>query len=363
MPQDALFRFRRVAFWTLTLLLAGQILLTFIRTPGMTGLGACMYGDMIYGRAHKPFVYRVLMPGTVRLISAAIPQAVQESFNHRVWTNHNFQLVMAQFRRPWEERLLTQYFLGVGLMYLALLGFLLALRALIRSLYRAPRGYLDLMTLLALLCLPPFFKYYSYIYDFSALFLFTLGLVLIVRARWGLFLLVYLIGCLNKETTILLSLVFCLHVYGHMPLRPAFKLLAAQGVIYLAVKAGLQLAFHANQGGFVEFWLLRHNIFLGPYALADLMAWLALGGLVFAHWESKPRFLRRALWIAVPLFVLTAFLGLLDELRDYYEAFPIVLLLAAQSVAAWLGVAVRPHEAAPGDAMVTARFTQAAQAN
>jgi len=44
--------------------------------------------------------------------------------------------------------------------------------------------------------------------------------------------------------------------------------------------------------------------------------------------------------IAIPLFVLTLFLGYLDELRDYYELFPVVTILIFHSIAEILNIKI-----------------------
>jgi hypothetical protein len=74
--------------------------------------------------------------------------------------------------------------------------------------------------------------------------------------------------------------------------------------------------------------------------------------LVFGKWREKPLFLRRALWIAVPLSAGALCFGHFDEIRDYYEVYPIVvwlgthgLLTVFRPVLDW-----RPGETAGGEA-------------
>jgi hypothetical protein len=201
----------------------------------------------------------------------------------------------------------------------------------------------DAFILLALLGLTQFFRYYSYLYDFPNLSLFTLGLGLLVRRRWRVFLPVYLLACLNKETTILLTLVFIIHFWprrGMSGTRFAGLLFAQLGIFAL-VRLALFLAFLDNPGALVAWHVPHHNLdVLKAYPLATVFGWCGLALLLFYKWSAKPPFLRHALWIVVPLVVLAFFFGYLDELRDYYEAYPIVLLLALHSVGALMGFEV-----------------------
>jgi hypothetical protein len=184
------------------------------------------------------------------------------------------------------------------------------------------------------------YDYYSHIYDFPTLLVYTLGLALMVHRRWRLFLLVVLIGCFNKETTVLLTLVFVIHFAraGNVKFR---QLLGVQLLIFVVVKGALTVIFRDNPGSFVAFHLVDHNVYLlSPYELPTALAWLALALVVFHRWSEKPPFLRSAVWTVVPLVTMALFLGYLDELRGYYEAYPVVVLLASQTIANIMGTDV-----------------------
>ena len=67
---------------------------------------------------------------------------------------------------------------------------------------------------------------------------------------------------------------------------------------------------------------------------------LVVAALISYKWKEKPAFLKAALCIAVPLFGTTLFFGFLDELRDYYEIYPILVLLIAHSIGNLLGLKI-----------------------
>jgi hypothetical protein len=305
----------------------------FICRPGIEGYERARFADMVYGRAYKPYVYRILLPGTVRIMAAAMPEQTRERLSEslaRMSAMDNLLKILG-----WDRRYVVEYLIGAVLMYLCLWGFIGALRYLLGVVYRVSEKVREVFTLVALAGLPLFFRYHNYPYDFPTLFLFTLGLGLMARQRWAWFVAVYLLACLNKETAILLTLVFAIRFWPREDtVRARFgDLLTVQLLGFAVIKAGLAYVFRDNPGSFVALHVPRHNLeLLGAYPLATVFGWCGLILLLFYRWREKPAFLRNALWIVVPLVALTFFLGYLDELRDYYEAYPIVLLLLLHSV-------------------------------
>ncbi len=323
----------RIAYICACVLLCALVLGVFVYRPGINGYSRAMFADMVYGTAAKPFVYRTLLPTAVRLVASAVPDdsriALSESLA-RSAAGENLCKILG-----WEAGYLFEYLVALALMWGCLGGFVWALRYLLNGVYQVSPRVRDVFTLVALLGLTQFFRYYSYLYDFPAVCLFTLGLALMVRAKWKTFVLLYLIACLNKETTILLTVVFAVHFWSRTRMnRTRFAgLLAAQAAIFTVVKLGLFAAFRDNPGALVEVHFPHHNLeVLGAYPLAAVFGWCGLALLLFYKWPDKPLFLRHSLWIVPPLVGLTFCFGYLDELRDYYEAYPILALLLLHSV-------------------------------
>jgi hypothetical protein len=106
----------------------------------------------------------------------------------------------------------------------------------------------------------------------------------------------------------------------------------------------LYFLFQNNQGGFVEFHLLDRNyLIFNGYSLVTFIVWFIIIIATFSNWKAKPTFLKDALWIALPMVILTLFFGFLDELRDYYEVFPIVLLLITYNIAHIFGIELKQN--------------------
>jgi hypothetical protein len=149
---------------------------------------------------------------------------------------------------------------------------------------------------------------------------------------------------------VLLAVVHVLAHAGQMPRRAWLTHAVAQVAVVSAVRALLQFViFAGNPGDPVEVWfgrnwdmitdptrwgfLFLHFAWAGRTALIvptnyNLLFLLAVP-FVFWGWSDRPIFLRRALWIAPLLVVLAMFIGQIDEMRVYYDAYVVVFLLAA----------------------------------
>src|SRR6185295_14605673 len=142
----------------------GLVLAIFLHSPGLNHYAPSSFGKMVYGTAHRPFVYRALAPALVRASMAVMPKATRAS------------LVAAAKAKPVSAaltfcdkipaHLFPELLVAIAIMYAALLGFGAALRDLFSTLFRAPDGVRDKVPIFALWLLPPFFCYTSFIYDF-----------------------------------------------------------------------------------------------------------------------------------------------------------------------------------------------------
>lgn len=271
---------------------------------------------VVQGTAHKPFVYRALVPTCVRISAACIPAAAEN------WLRQQ-RVIQAIFSRT---RLDIQYpAIGVCAIAVCLCGFALFMLAMYRL--GAPPS-------LALLGILPFFQYASYLYDVGTLCCFAWGLYFLHTQRRKLYLWVFVLACFNKETALLLTLTDIAIHWQKNHIRAIWQLLRSQQVgiqllLYFAIKLCLWGIFREN-AGYTQEWTVSHNVFL-------LHSWLFMRYIVVAvpmgialiayRWQAKPQWLKRSLWILPPLVVFAFFFGYMDEFRIYYEAYPAVFLL------------------------------------
>ena len=230
------------------------------------------------------------------------------------------------------------------LWYLSLVGFGWVLVRFLSAFYWFPAPFVYAFSLLGVAGLPALFTYHNYIYDPPQLFLFTLSLVLLARQQWPAYLVLLALTSLNKETSVLLILVYVLYYHDKLG-RRFWGLLLAQLGIFVAIKLGLTAIFAASPGNVVEFHL-GHNLFPPHSSLAEFTA-LVLIIVVIAHdWRNKPEFVRCGLAMLAPLLLLNFFFGLLEEYRDYYEVYPVILVLCAHTIASVLGLPTTLREPA-----------------
>lgn len=321
---------------------AGFALYLFAKPPGMDAYGRARFGDTIYGRAWRPFVGRVLLPWTVRGIVAATPEPANQVVARDV---------RALFNPGTDPNYIEEYPYEFGvtvlLLLACLLGFALSLRRLGTLALKRHDFVPDLVPAAALLVLPTMYLYMSYVYDFPNLFLFTLGLVLIFERRTAAFLAVFVLASANKETAILLTLVWLLTSGRSLPRARRFGLAALQVLLWLGIRSSIGLIYRHNPGAAVEWWHLHANLMLGPRILKNLVhspimlllrqwgpklvALAALAGFI-ASLRQAPWFLKRAAWIGVPLFALALFMGSLEEARAFYELYPIAWLVLTSGI-------------------------------
>lgn len=288
-----------IVFWILSLVISLMFLVIYVKdfpwSDPRFGLEI-----MIKGTAHKPFVYRVLMPSLIRIASI--------------------------FHPP------TPKIYASVLMYLFLVGFVFSFRFLADAFlhYKQNSMMISLASFSALVLLRLPYPY-AHLYDFATLCLFTLGLALMVRHKWLAFLLIYLLGCLNKETTLLLTVAFTAYFYRRIPNRAFLTLLLAQIVIFVVIRIWITWQYRGNPGSTLEFNLSRHlaamtllPVFTVVYSfMGSLGLWAIL-----RKWGPKPIFLKQTLLSTLPILVVLYFLfGSPFEFRVFYEVLPVAFLL------------------------------------
>lgn len=324
--------------------------LAAIQNPGNPDeWGKARLTDLVQGEGYRPFVYRTLLPTTVRILDGLLPRFARDGM---VRAADGFPPLRELFEATpaADEDAPVVYLIAYALEWAALFAFALTLRSAITHFHGLTGWAADLLPLATVAGLPMLYRYITFDYDFPQLFLFTLGFLLLARRRWRWFYPVLMLGAFSKETTVLLVVVHLLGNRGTLRRGAFLGHAAAQLAIVVSVRAWLQFVIFAdNPGDPVEVWLARNwEMFSDPGRWGFLFfhfAWvgnnalivptnynvlfLLFAPLVVWKWSCQPLFLRRCIWLLPVQFVLAMVVGQIDEMRVYYESYVLLFLLVA----------------------------------
>jgi len=315
-------------------------------------LNSAQYGFalVLEHKTPRPYAYRVLMPTLVNGLAKLEP--IRRTLGRPLLLDRGVQRYMPPDSvAHWSADLRVKYliagFLMVGFLMLAMFS----LRGLTRTFYPDSRVMADAGPILFGLALPLTFRGESgFLYDFSEMGLFFLGVHLLARRRLWAFLGVLPLILLNKESNAVVWVFSAVILLSRRPWRQALLHLGLQAAVIGGILLGLWTAFADSPGGMVELHAmgnLRHWSRLSTYldfmttgvafvpvpkphniVLLILLVWLAV-----SRWRSKPVLARR-LFLAsailnLPLMLLFCYR---DEWRNLSLMFPFYYLLACDTI-------------------------------
>ena len=311
--------------------------------------------------AHKPFQYRVFMPLLVNTLDVLIPQFVKDKLEKTIQPRIKFKAdncpdpeLKAKYVIASENIVRIMIFCFFNLIFLW--GFLLLIRKLLLYFNIFTPLWSSLCPICFIFIMPIFFEFPNYMYDFSHLFLFTAGLYLIYKQSWTAYIIVFALAILNKESALMLTVIYVFIYYNKLDRSSFWKLLGWQLLLFIIIKAVLFVVFYDNEGSVVEFhlmWNLRYlttwsNLFRfepldGGFFLpfkvnviyprgTNLPLFIFVLFLAVYGWRNKPLVLRKST-IYFPLLIIMAItMGSTPELRAYYDVLPILFLLCILGV-------------------------------
>lgn len=301
-------------------------------TTSFNGDPRSKLSEIIYGTAHKPYVQRFLVPIMTRAIYDIVPQSVWNSIQFRLTSVPKMQKEMQ--RLGWEQDFLPEYLIALMLAFISLAAFPFVIRSLWQTLYDTEDGISNLAPVIALFVLPTIFPTGPhYIYDFPALALFTAGLLLILKQRWLMFYPVFILGCLNKETTILLTFVFAVQFWSSLPRRLLALHVVVQTAIFTVIKIIATQMFLDNPGSALEFRLHANiHILLSGYSFTTLFFVGVVMALLMFDFRQKHPALKNMASVGIPLGILWIVWGVVTEIRALYEFYSIASLLGLHTI-------------------------------
>jgi hypothetical protein len=336
-------------------ILATIFIMGTIESPGLADPRTGMI-PMTEFAAYRPFMYRAFMPFVIRGIEAATPVFVANKIDIAMGRFIHGQAVVNVSLQAGKADFLTTYgyrvFIYLCLIAFFIFAFLFALRSLAKSLGDFSDYAADLLPLGMMLILSSYFNLACFVYDFPHLFFATIGLYLLFTRRWKLFIPIFSLAVLNKETAIFLTIIYVFYYFGKLPRKQFWSILTLQLIAFIVIKSALYFAFQNNPGKFIE-WHLGDNLahLLNPanYVIfkpinasllfpngiplplprgINILSFGLMTFLIIYGWRQKSLFLRTATVILIVQLVMAIPWGLIYELRAYYDSLPIVYLLA-----------------------------------
>lgn len=299
--------------------------------------------QMLDGTAHRPYVYRQLLPVIADGIYEAIPDGLRESARQKLLNRDGtpWRLNTPESRAPeYAVRYYILYYLSFAFTFLAACA-LYRLTAQVCGDSGSALG----ATAVLLLLVPLFQSWGGFYYDFSEIF-FMAGAALCAIKRWRIaFVALALLGVVNKESFVFFTL--CLAPFFVRPAtwRKDAILLLAVAAVELGIHLVVRNVFAENISGGSFFWLwnqlahlfdwrayvaieIAYGLFL-PHPLG--LVWLAFFALIgFAAW---PHFSRELRWfvgltflVNLPLYLMFCHPGEARNLSMLY--LPIALAVA-----------------------------------
>lgn len=292
--------------------------------------------DMIEGKYRKPYVYRTLVPTTIRIISNIIPESVYKNTENFVRQNPKLNATFDNLE--WQKEPALKFFISSAFMILSFIAFGYLIPNFVFLFTNIARTYLNKIFIsgLSLVLLPGFFLYGSHIYDPPQLFFFALALYVLYKQKFNLFYPLFVLVTVNKETSLLLVGVFFFYFFRKIPEKKFIYLLILYVFTFLAIRVFITYLFSENEGPFLEYHFVEHNLRIRYSLIALTMNsgfFILLMLLNFLKWKTKPEFIKTSFWVIfLPTFILTIFFGYVDELRVYYELYPILITSSAITI-------------------------------
>jgi len=221
--------------------------------------------------------------------------------------------------------LFTDFYLRTLFLFFCALAF----HGYLRRWLDVPTTVLGVVLLFALMP-AVYWRGYHKLYDFVNLLVFIVG-YLLIRARRDWWLVPLLaVGMFNRETTVMLVLVYVLVRWGELPLRMLLLRTGVLGLLCTGIYVGLRVAY--GYAPWYHWYELRENPFDPQTYLYPLLFFNAFWVLAFLDWKSKPRFLRRAMWMVPAFFAIHFVVGYVREVRLFLPLLPLFIPLGLLSL-------------------------------
>ena len=315
---------------------------------------------MIEGDAHKPFVYKSLLPVMANAFDAAIPDnvrtwALRELNKKNWWEVRNLTTQMRLAPQLRNEYLLRYYFV-----YFACVAFMLAALFVMRAIC-IEIGYGKVAATISPCVFSFVFVYFmsmgGFFYDFPEIFFLALAFLLALRASWLLLVPLTIFATLNKEVFIIFLIALLPLIRAHVSRMKTLLIGGGLMAVGAATHLIVRQVFAANPGG-LESWLPQSIKFYSDLSnmiafevnfgivtprAYSLFTFVMLMALIVGGWRKLPVAVRQHALLAIALNVplVLVFCGP-GELRNFSICFVALFMLIAVNVQRWAAEAESP---------------------
>lgn len=314
------------------------------------------FSKMLEGSAKRPYVYRQLAPMIANYGAGLLSAGEQREFVeryldkfhlHRLYFGNTREMLEfdAKLVDEWTPAYAIKYHIVYLLIFFGLLGALYCLRGLAPPADSNQKLLAPFIPAIFVLLIPLFFKHGNFSYDFIELFFLSALLLAALRGHYAWWLLLLPLAALNKESNILVPLLYLPAVLVTGRSWRSRLWIALGWIFSLVIYQIIKHKFANNPGDTVAWQLgdkllflinpknyfLWHDFFapMIPFPRGfNILSILVFSGLVFSGWKTKPA-LDKSLFYAglainIPLFLLFT---QTDEIRNLSFLFlPIYLL-------------------------------------
>ena len=166
------------------------LFLAYIKISRLGAGQASSLIQLLNGTADRPFIYRIFIPQSVKLLAKITPFSISLE-------NTQITILKDVFLRLDGRILQKEAFWVLVIIFVAMLGFIYVEKRFLADLGFSQEAQQVLPLLLLTLTLP-FTVHFGYLYDMPQLFLFTVSLWLLSQRKWGWYLFFFFLTTLNK---------------------------------------------------------------------------------------------------------------------------------------------------------------------
>lgn len=249
---------------------------------------------IVNGTYPRPYVYRAMIPWAARFLNAL-------GFREDVAV------------------IITIIISAVGLMY--------AIQYLLSSFQKENKSRVFAASVLAVLAFMILFARDCKVYDLATAGFFAFGIGAMKRNKLGLFYAIFILSSINRETTIILTVIFAIYFIKKMSITSLILGVGFQISVFILIRIWIAILFKDNIGVDGVIRPIENLRLYTYYPLLTFIHWGIIALVtwrIVRKWKTVPQILRISFTILFPLLMgVYIIAGFSFETRIFAEVYPI----------------------------------------